>query len=44
MNCHTKLVEVGMIQGAVTPVKYRGVYPDEGRVAFSSLVVVLLNK
>ena len=33
-----------MIQGAVTPVKHCGVYPDEGRVAFRSSGVLLLNE
>jgi hypothetical protein len=33
-----------MIQNAVTPVKQRVVYPDQGRVAFRSSVVLLLNK
>lgn len=34
-----------MIQGAVTPVKHRVVYPERSRgVAFRSSVVLLLNR
>jgi hypothetical protein len=44
MKCHTELVEVSMIQAAVTPVKRRAVYVERSRnIAFRSSVVLLLN-